>query len=86
MMVATRGASSRQEEGIVPTGTTTMTIPTISPPSPPTSPRNPTPRILNYSRPPIMMASKTRANGFDATPLLSRSQGDPTPPRNSTSR
>jgi hypothetical protein len=33
-----------------------------------------------------MTASKTRANGFDATPLPSRSQKDPTPPRHSTSQ
>jgi hypothetical protein len=35
---------------------------------------------------PSMMAIKTRANGFDATLLPSRSQGDPTPPRHSNSR
>jgi hypothetical protein len=29
---------------------------------------------------------QTRVNGFDATPLSSRSQGDTTPPRHSTSR
>jgi hypothetical protein len=48
--------------------------------------RNPTPRILNQLGAPSMTASKTRTNGFDATPLPSRSQGDPTPPRHSTSR
>jgi hypothetical protein len=33
-----------------------------------------------------MMASRTRASGFDATPLPSKSQGGPTPPKHSTSR
>jgi hypothetical protein len=68
MLAATRGASSRQEEGILPTDATTTTITTASSPSPPTSPRNPTPRILNKLASPSMMASKTCASGFVVTP------------------
>jgi hypothetical protein len=85
IMAETRGASSRQGEGTIPTGTTMMMITTASLPLPPTSLRNPTPRILNQSGSPSMTASKTRANGFDATPLPSRSPEDPTLPRHSIS-
>jgi hypothetical protein len=46
---------------------------------------NPIPRSLNQSESPSTMASRTRASGFDATPLPSRFQGDPTPPKLSTS-
>jgi hypothetical protein len=55
-------------------------------PSPPTSLKNPIPRSLNQSESPSTTASKTRASGADSTPLPSRSQGDPTPPKHSTSR
>jgi hypothetical protein len=50
IMAASRGASLRQGEGTIPTGTTTTTT-TTSPPSPPTSLKNPIPRILNQSDP-----------------------------------
>jgi hypothetical protein len=86
MMAVTHGASLRQEEGTVLTGTTTTMKTTASPPSPPTSLKNPIPRILNQLKSPSMTASRTRASGSDATPLPSRSQGDPTPLKHSTSR
>jgi hypothetical protein len=44
------------------------------------------PKELNQSESPSMTASRTRTSGSDATPLPSRSQGDPTPQKHSTSR
>jgi hypothetical protein len=86
MMAVTRSASSRQGERPIPKGTTMRMTTNASPPSPPTSLGNPTQRILNQSGSPSMTASKTRANGFDATPLPLRSQGDPNPPMHCTFR
>jgi hypothetical protein len=86
MMATMRSVLSKQGEGTVSTSTTMTMITTASPPSPPTSLTNPIPRSSNQLESPSTMASRTHASGSDATPLLSRFQRDPTPPKLSTSR
>jgi hypothetical protein len=70
MKAATRGLLLKQGEGTVPAGAMTMTTGTASLPSPPTSSTNPIRRSSNQSESPSTMVSRTRASGFDATPLL----------------
>jgi hypothetical protein len=82
----TRGVLLNQGEGTVPAGATMTTTATASPPSPPASPTSPIQRNSNQSKSRSTMVSKTRASGFDATPLLLKFQGDPTPPKLSSSR
>jgi hypothetical protein len=86
MVAATRGVLSKQGEGTVLTGTTTMMTMTVSPPSPPTSPTNPIPTSSNKSESPSTTVSRTRTSGSDATPWPSRFQEDPTLAKISTFR
>jgi hypothetical protein len=82
----TRSVLSKQGEGTVLAGATMMMTVTASPPSPPTSPTNPIQRSLNQSESQSMTVSRTCANGFDATLLLLKFQGDPNPPKLCTFR
>jgi hypothetical protein len=86
MKATTRGFSLKRGEGTVPAGTTTTTTVTASPPSPPASPTSLIQRTLNQSESRSTTISRTHASGFDATPLLLKFQGDPTPPKLSNSR
>jgi hypothetical protein len=81
----TRGLLLKRGEGTVPAGTTMMMTATASPPSPPASPTSPT-QTSNQSEFSSTTISRTHASGFDATSLLLKFQGDPTPPKLSTSR
>jgi hypothetical protein len=56
------------------------------PPSPPASPTSPIQRTSNQSESQSTMVSKIHASGFNTTLLLSKFQGDPTPPKLFTSR
>jgi hypothetical protein len=78
---AMHGLLLKQGEGTAPAGVMTMTTATASPHSPPASPTSPTQRTSNQSESPSTTVSRTRANGFDATLLLLKFQGDPTPPK-----
>jgi hypothetical protein len=86
MKAVMRGVLLKQGEGTVPASTMTTTTATASPPSPPTSPTSPIQKNSNQLESPSTTVSRTRASGFDATPLLLKFQGDPTPPKLSTSR
>jgi hypothetical protein len=86
MNAATHGVLLKRGEGTVLAGATTMTTATASPPSPPASPTSPIQRNSNQSKSPSTMVCRTRASAFVATPLLLKFQGDPTPPKLSTSR
>jgi hypothetical protein len=86
MKAATRGLLLKGGEWTVPVGATMMTTATASPPSQPAASTSPTQRTSNQSESPSTMVSRTRASGFDTTPLPLKFQGDPTPPKLSTSR
>jgi hypothetical protein len=86
MKAVKRGFSLKRGAGTVPAGATTTTTVIASPPSPLASPTSPIQRTSNRSESPSTTISRTRASGFDATTLLSKFQGDPTPPKFSTSR
>jgi hypothetical protein len=86
LKAVTHGLLLKRGEETVPAGATTTMTATASPPSPPASPTSPIQRTSNQSESPSMMVSRTRASGFDATPLLLKFQGDPTPPKLSTSQ
>jgi hypothetical protein len=86
MTAAMRSILSKQGEGTVPAGATTTMTATASLPSPPISPTSPIQRSSNHSESLSTTVSRTHAGRFDAIPLLLKFQGDPIPPKLSTSR